>query len=142
MILTLRLYNVDANDELDDPDSEGPKKRPKRTKLCDDASVMYDNYDWYLHRFLAHLRRVHPDNPPISMKVDGIETPQVVKAADPFAKPDMPLYYFNSKTNLYNDIFFDCLDNIFALIFNIVCPWFNVDSMESLNRLFELEFEE
>jgi hypothetical protein len=59
------------------------------------------------------------------MKVDGFETSQVVKAADPFAK-EMPLYF-------YNDIFFDCWDTIFAPTFNIACPWFYVDSMESLN---------
>lgn len=61
---------------------------------------------------------------------------------DPFALPGIPLYYFHGKTNLYNDIFFDAWDNVFSPTFNIVCPWFNVDSLKSLDRLFELEFEE
>ncbi len=65
----------------------------------------------------------------------------VVKVADPFAKPGMPLCYSHSKTNLYNDIFFNCWDNFFVPTFDIVCTWFSVDSMESLNRLFDLEFE-
>ena len=103
---------------------------------------MYNTYDWQFHQFIAHLRRVHPDNPSISMKLDGFDTPQVVKAGDPFALPGIPLYYFRGKTNLYNDIFFDVWDNVFSPTFNIVCPWFNVDSLKSLDRLFELEFEE
>jgi hypothetical protein len=77
------------------------------------------------------------------MKLDGYETPQVVNAlaADPFARLSIPLYYFHSQTNLYNDNFFNCWDNIFSPTFNIVCPWFNVESLNSLDRLFELEFE-
>ena len=114
-----------------------------RTKISDDdACVMYNTYDWQFHQFIAHLRRVHPDNPSISMKLDGFDTPQVVKAGDPFALPGIPLYYFHGKTNLYNDIFFDAWDNVFSPTFNIVCPWFNVDSLKSLDKLFELEFEE
>jgi hypothetical protein len=103
---------------------------------------MYENYEWYFHQYLAYFRRVHSDKSPISMKVDGVETLMIVKAADPFAQPGIPLYYFHSKINLYNDIFFDCWDNFFAPTFNIVCPWLYVDTMESLNRLFDQEIEE
>jgi hypothetical protein len=70
----------------------------------------------------------------------------VMKAADHlFTQPGMPLHYFHNKTNLYNDIFFDCWDNCFAPTFNIVCrelcPWFYIDNVESLNHIFDLEFK-
>ncbi len=61
-------------------------------------------------------------------------------AADPLAKPGIPLYYFHSKTKLYNDIFFHFCDYVMAPAFAIVCPWFTDDSQESLDRLFEVEF--
>ena len=75
------------------------------------------------------------------MAVAGFDDQQTVKAADPLAKPGIPLYYFHSKTKLYNDIFFHFWDYVMAPAFAIVCPWFTVNSQESLDRLFELEFE-
>jgi hypothetical protein len=64
-----------------------------------------------------------------------------VAAKPGIAKPCIPLYYFHSKTKLYNDIFFHFWDYVMGPAFAIVCPWFTVDSQESLDRLFELEFE-
>ena len=64
-----------------------------------------------------------------------------VKAADPLAKPGMPLYYFHSKTKIYNNIFFHFWDNVMTPAFAIVCPWFTVDTHASLGKLFALEFE-
>uniref|UniRef100_A0A7S0MQM0 Uncharacterized protein n=1 Tax=Cryptomonas curvata TaxID=233186 RepID=A0A7S0MQM0_9CRYP len=45
------------------------------------------------------------------------------------------------KTKLCNDIFFYFWDNVMAPAFAIVCTWFTVDSQESLDNLFALEFE-
>jgi hypothetical protein len=39
------------------------------------------------------------------------------------------------------DIFFHFWDYVMGPTFAIVCPWFTVDSQESLDRLFALEFE-
>ena len=102
---------------------------------------MYNEYDWHCHQFIAHLRRVHAGNPPLKMAVARFDAQQVVMAADPLAKPGIPLYYFHSTTKLYNDIFFHFWDYVMAPAIAIVCPWFTVDSQESLDRLFELEFE-
>ena len=129
------------DDDADDAEAEESKpKRPKKSKVLEDDAVMYKEYDWDFHQFVAHLRRVHPDNPPTTVDLDGSKI--VVKAADPFAPPGVPLYYFHGRPNFYNDVFFDCWDNFFAPTFNIVCPWFTVDSLESLDLLFDLELEE
>ena len=134
----------DAEEEPVDADqdvSETKRKRPKRVKVVEDTGCLYNEYDWLCHQFMAHLRRVHPGNPPLKMAVAGFDGLQSVKAADPLAKPGIPLYYFHSKTKLYNDIFFHFWDYVMAPTFAIVCPWFTVNSQESLDRLFELEFE-
>jgi hypothetical protein len=75
------------------------------------------------------------------MAVAGFDAQQSVKAADPLAKPGIPLYYFYSKTKLYNEFCLHFWDYVMAPTFAIVCPWFTVDSQESLDRLFALEFE-
>lgn len=134
----------DADEEAEDAVqdvSETKRKRPKRVKVVEDTGCLYNEYDWHCHQFIAHLRRVHAGNPPLKMAVAGFDAQQTVKAADPLAKPGIPLYYFHSKTKLYNDIFFHFWDYVMAPAFAIVCPWFTVDSQESLDRLFELEFE-
>jgi hypothetical protein len=75
------------------------------------------------------------------MAVAGFDAQQSVKAADPLAKPGIPLYYFHSKTKLYNDIFFHFWDTVMGPAFSIVCPWFTVKSKKALNNLFDLYFE-
>ena len=141
-IIMHRSQDAEEEKNEDDNDVSGTKrKRPKRIKVVEDTGCMYNDYDWHCHQFIAHLRRVHPANPPLMMPVDGIEGPVSVQAADPFAKRGIPLYYFHSKTKLYNDIFFHFWDDIMAPAFAIVCPWFTVDSQESLDNLFALEFE-
>jgi hypothetical protein len=132
------LYRTE--DAQDDNGNER-QSRPKRIKVVEDTGVMFNDYDWKCHQFLAHLRRVHPANPPVMIALEGFEDKQLVKAADPLAKPGIPLYYFHSKTKLYNDIFFHFWDCVMAPAFAIVCPWFTVDSQESLDTLFALEFE-
>ncbi len=51
------------------------------------------------------------------------------------------MFFLDGPFNL-NVIFFDCWDNIFSPTFNIVCPWLNVESLKSMDRQFEMEFEE
>ena len=75
------------------------------------------------------------------MAVEGFKGKVLVKAADPLAKPGIPLYYFHSKIKLCKNIFFHFWDCVMAPAFAIVCPWFTVDSQESLDTLFALEFE-
>ncbi len=65
--------------------------KPKRMKVAEDTGVMFNEYDWKCHQFIAHLRRVHPANPPTTMAVEGFEGKVLVKAADPLAKPGIPL---------------------------------------------------
>jgi hypothetical protein len=64
-----------------------------------------------------------------------------VKAADPLAKPLVPLYYMHSKTAMYNDNFLFCQENVFVPAIAIIGPWFNVSKEDDLNHLFELELE-
>jgi hypothetical protein len=54
--------------------------------------------------------RVHPANKAIMMEIIPNTSKVLVKAADPLAEPDIPLYYTHSKTYLYNDIFFHFWD--------------------------------
>ena len=125
----------------EEEEDEGGPKRARKARREQDFGALYHEYDWTCHQFIAHLRRVHPGNPSVMMNVAGKQGQVLVKAADPLAEKGMPLYYFHSKTKLYNDIFFHFWDCVMAPAFAIVCPWFTVDSQESLDTLFALEFE-
>ena len=60
-------------------------------------------YDFNVHCFVGHLRRVHAGNPPIEVEVtssSGTKKKVTVKGADPLAKKGV-LYYYHSKTKLY-----------------------------------------
>ena len=135
------LHRSDSSENAEDADGNEIRQRPKRVKVVEDTGVMYNEYDWKCHQFIAHLRRVHPTLPPVMMHVEGFEGQVSVKAADPLAQAGMPLYYFHSKTKFYNDIFFHFWDYVMAPAFAVVCPWFTVDSHASLDKLFSLEFE-
>ena len=125
----------------DDSEDDEPVRVPaKKTKVETDKGALYYEYNFLAHQFIAHLRRVHPSRPAILMDVIGIEEKVLVKAADPLAKPPMPLYYTHRKTPMYNDNFFILWDNIIAEAFAITCPWFVVDSVKALDKLFSLEF--
>ncbi len=128
---------IEEHDAGDKDVSATKRKRPKRVKVVEDVGCMYNDYDWHCHQFIAHLRRVHPANPLLMMPVEGIEG----QAADPFAQRGIPLFYFHSKSKLYYDIFFHFWDTVMAPAFSIVCPWLTVNSQESLDELFALEFE-
>ena len=136
------LYRTE--DSQDDNGNER-QARPKRIKVVEDTGVMFNDYDWKCHQFIAHLRRVHPANPPVTIALEGFEGKELVKAADPLAKPGIPLYYFHSKTKLYNDIFFHFWpkfwDKVMGPTFRIVSPWFTVNSKKALDYLFDLYFE-
>ena len=84
----------------------------------------------------THLRRVHSDNPPLPMNING--TTVSVKAADPLAPTPVPLYYFHSRTPMYNHFMFQFWDACMSPTFNIICPWFNVTTEHELERLFAL----
>ena len=64
-----------------------------------------------------------------------------VQAANPLAPPGVPLYYIHGKVGYYNDMFFMFWDFVFGEALAIIAPWFTIDSMKALERLFALEFE-
>jgi hypothetical protein len=91
-------------EDAEDENGNERRENPKRMKVVEETGVMFNEYDWKCHQFIAHLRRAHPTNPPTMMALEGFEGQVLVKAADPLAKPCIPLYYFHSKTKLYNNI--------------------------------------
>ena len=65
-------------------------------------------YDFNVHCYVGHLRRVHASNPPMEVEVtnsSGTKTKTVVKASDPLAE-NGALYYYHSKTKMYGEWFF------------------------------------
>jgi hypothetical protein len=101
---------------------------------------LWHEYDFLVHQFVAHLRRVHPSNKAIMMEIPSAGKVSV-KAADPLAKPEIPLYYTHSKTHLYNDIFFHFWDNVMTPTLGNICPWMSVTSKKSLEQLFDFKFD-
>ena len=122
----------------DGGDSEHGAVANKRFKSRRDTNkgALYHAYDFHVHQFITHLRRVHSDNPPLSMNING--TTVSVKAADPLAPTPVPLYYFHSRTPMYNHFMFQFWDACMSPTFNIICPWFNVTTEHELERLFAL----
>ena len=118
--------------------SNARPKRARKEGREKEYGLMYHEYDWACHQFTAHLRQVHPGNPPCMMNVAGIEEQVPAKAADPFAKKGIPHYYYHSRTKLYIDIFFHFWDTVMGPTF---CPWLTFDSQKSLDKLFDLHFE-
>lgn len=100
--------------------------------------ALYTRYNFQVHCFLAHLRRVHPKLPPTMMEIAKVTVP--VKAGDPLAPPGRPLYYFHSKTPYYNDVFFILWDSVVTRVFQYVCPWMIIKSQQQLQDLLSLQF--
>ena len=75
------------------------------------------------------------------MKVDGIQEKVMVKAADPLAVALMQLYYMHSKTPMHRNKFFLFWDSVIVPGFKYTIPWFTVESQQSLDRIFKLEFK-
>lgn len=134
------IPNISAQKSVndDDNDDENLKSGPA-SKRETEKGALYHEYDWQTHQFVTHLRRVHSSNPPIQMKVG--QTMVNVKAADPLAPPGVPLYYFHSKTDLYNNFFFEFWDECMVPTFQFVCPWLKVDSMAALDKLFTISVD-
>ena len=118
-----------------------PVRKLKKPKRETEKGALYEDYSLLVHQFIAHLRRVHPSRPAIMMKVDGFEDKVEVKAADPLAPHPMPLYYMHSRMPMYNNKFFVFWDQVIAVCFARIIPWFVVRSQKALDRLFALEFE-
>ena len=72
-----------ADAAADGEGNVGAKRRKANNSTSKGA--LYHQYEWSVHRFLAHLRRVHPHLLPIMMDVNGNGVKVLVKAADPFA---------------------------------------------------------
>ena len=117
----------------DDDTQTGEGKRKKRRQETD-KGAMYRKYSKEVHEWVTHLRRVHATNPPATI------AGRSVKASDPLA-PNGPLYYYHSRTALYNDFFFGYWDKCFAPAFSNVCAIVFVDSIKSLDALFNLKFQ-
>ncbi len=81
------------------------EREPKKLRTATEKGALWHEYDFLDHQFVAHLRRVHPSNKAITMEIPNAGK-VLVKAADPLAKLEIWLYYTQSKTHLYNDIFF------------------------------------
>jgi hypothetical protein len=98
---------TDLPDEAPSPkaDSEDTIERePTRLRTATEKGALWHEYDFLVHQFVAHLRRVHPANKDIMMEIGNFGK-VLVKAAVPLAKLEYQLYYTHSKTNLCNDIF-------------------------------------
>ena len=116
------------------------ERRTKRARAETDKGALFHEYDLLTHQFIAHFRRIHPKNKPIEKEVAGMgKIP--VQAANPLAPPGVPLYYIHSRVGYYNDMFFMFWDFVFGEALAIIAPWFTIDSMKALERLFALEFE-
>ncbi len=101
---------------------------------------MWYEYDFLGHQYVAHLRRVHPNNEAIMMDVVPGEDKLLVKAADPLARPWIQLYYSHSKIKMYTTIFSFRIHSHGSYTANI-CPWMTLNSKKSLDQLLALEFE-
>ena len=108
-----------------------------------DKGALYHEYDWNVHCFIGHLRRVRSSTVEAQMEVtlEGKKQTVTVKAADPLALPGYPLYYMHSKIPLYNHFFFQLYDACFATTLAIVCPWLTVTTEASMEKLFDLRFD-
>jgi hypothetical protein len=116
------------------------ERQPKKLRTATEKGALWHEYDFLVHQFVAHLRRVHPSNKAIMMEIPSAGKVSV-KAADPLAKPEIPLYYTHSKTHLYNDIFFHFWDNVMTPTLGNICPWMAVTSKKSLEQLFDFKFD-
>jgi hypothetical protein len=126
-------------DEAAEGDESVRTKRRKPNRLTS-KGALYLQYDWTVHRFLTHLRRVHPHLLPMLLDVANNGVKVLVKVADPFAE-GRPLYYYHSKTPFYNELFFRWWDDVIPKVFKLVAPWMIVNSQEELEQLKSLEFE-
>ena len=93
--------------EVEPGGEEEDGAKPKRPRKETDKGALYHDYCYQIHQFITHLRDVHPADPSIMMNITGVTEKVSVKAADPLAKPPVPLY-MHSKTAMYNNNFLYC----------------------------------
>jgi hypothetical protein len=80
------------------------EREPKKLRTVTEQAALWHEYDFLVSPFVYHFRRVHPANKNIMMEIIPNAGKELVKAADPLANQEIPLYYTHSKTNLYNNI--------------------------------------
>ena len=96
-------------------------------------------YDFNVHCYIGHLRRVHASNPPLEVEVttsSGIKTKTVVKASDPLAV-NGALYYYHSKTKMYGDWFFWTWYEVLVPTYQNVLPMLNITTIEELDFILD-----
>ena len=121
-----------GDDQVQEP-SPGEKKKRKSLRATDKGALYYE-YDALVHEWITHIRRVHWMNGPAQIKG------QTVKACDPLAPKGVAMYYVHSKTGYYNNFFFDWWYNCFVKTFALVCPFYDVRTVEDLTTLLNAEF--
>ncbi len=117
------------------------EREPKKLRTATEKGALWHKYDFLVHQFVMHLRRLHSANKDIMMETIPSTGKVLGKAADPWAKQGIPLYYTHSKTNLYTNIFFHFWDTVMTLSLCNICPWMAVTCQKSLDQLFKLEFD-
>lgn len=115
--------------EAEVPEPQSGEKRGRTARRPTDKGALFFKYNRDVHEWLTHLRRVHAENPPVTM--NG----KPVKASNPLAAPGEALYYYHSKTACYNDFFFDYWNVCFAKTFRLVCPFYDFTSVKDLEDL-------
>ena len=96
-------------------------------------------YDFNVHCFVGHLRRVHASNPAMEVETtssSGTKAKVIVKAADPLAKTGS-LYYYHSKTKMYGDWFFWTWYQVLVPTYQNILPMLNATTMEELDLLMD-----
>jgi hypothetical protein len=116
-------------------DSASGDKRERQPKKPTAKGALYHEYNYSLHAWLAHLRRVHWQNPECDMG-GGV----MVKAANPLAPKGAPLYYFHSRTDYYNTFFFEFWEECFVKTFGLVCPFYEVQSVRDVEHILDAKF--
>ena len=53
--------------EEDVPEQESGQKRGRKSRRPTDKGALYFKYNRDVHEWLTHLRRVHADNPPVTI---------------------------------------------------------------------------
>ena len=122
-----------AEDAAQHEPSPGEKRKRQPRRATDKGALFYE-YDARLHEWITHLRRVHWMNP--SAQVEG----QTVKGSDPLAPKGVAMYYVHGRTSYYNNFFFEWWYNCFVKTFALVCPFYDVQSVEDLTTLLNAEF--
>ena len=112
----------------------GEKKR-RQARSPTDKGALYHNCSREVHEWLTHLRRVHFENPPLTVQGN------VVKATNPLAPPGESLYYVHSRTAYYNSFFFEFWDECFVKTFGLVCPFYNFNSVKDLEDLLDAKVQ-